>query len=106
MNLSEERHINKSYHIPENKGITIKMSVYILQFHPKSQGDILGESTNKLIPNILQPLKKGHLKHTMTSEIQNDNTLFLALQSHKQKRTVLKSFNISSSSLIQTQHSF
>lgn len=36
------------------------------------------------IANVLWSLK-GHLEHTMTSRIWNDDTLFLALCSHKQK---------------------
>lgn len=40
----------------------------------KSQGSFGGEIINELVPNVLCSLKKGHLKHTMTSEIQKDNT--------------------------------
>lgn len=61
---------------------TIKMFINILQFIQNPKGIFLGEIINELIPDVFCSLKKGHLKHTMTSEIQNKNkknSLSLAL---------------------------
>lgn len=73
-NLSEESLSIHPTTLLRTRCDTIKVSAYkYTAVHPKSQGNFLGAIINELISDVLCSLKKGRLKHTMTSEIQNKN---------------------------------